>query len=787
MEKPIFSTDNESENEVSFAEMFFRYLSEWKVFVISMAICMGIAVTYLLLSVPKYKVFSVILIDDEKKGTAKQDVMMAFNDLGFFQQNNNLDNEIEILRSKTLMSKVVDSLHLDVAYFKNKRGKKFEIYNNTPLFVSVKNCPHPVDLTINITADNTLSVTGDGFKQEIEFEKELVTPFGLITITQNPYGIETCPITAEIRPGVLPKVTINPVNKTSSVVEISTITKNKEKGKDIINTLVGIYNDNAITEKNYVTSNTIGYIDNQLRMISSELNDAEKNVENYRKGENVMDLQAQGQLLLTSTADYIDRINVANTQLLILQKTKSFITNSNKTKSIIPSNDGLTDLTVLGLIKTYNEEIFNKEKQTVGMKDDFPFVKKFDERISVLRENLLQGINNSISSIELTLHELRRQEGLYRIQASTLPSKEKESRGLLRQQNSKEFIVNYLSQKREEAGLMLALATPNARIIDAAKSSEQPVEPVKSATILAALIAGVVIFIVIIYIKDIFHNEIRSQEDVQKIIKAPFLGNVPISKSEESIPAMNLHSSIAEKFRLIASNTEFIVNNKDTKVLSVTSFIPSEGKSFVARNFAYSLASIGKKVMLLDIDLRKSVVKNTLEIQQSIGTTMFLADTSVRLNEVINTGKYHKNMDIIAVKVYPPNPTELLYSDRMAQLFSELRELQYDYIIVDTAPISLVSDAFITNKFCDATVFVLRHNYTKKSFLEEIQNVYRDNKLNNLVWVMNSLPEFERYGYGYQHSTYGYYDNDKKQSGVFACCRALFKGFTKNHQGDKSK
>ncbi|MDR1371711.1 MAG: polysaccharide biosynthesis tyrosine autokinase [Dysgonamonadaceae bacterium] len=763
MEETSFLATNE--NEISFVELLFRYISEWKLFVISVAICFGFAITYILFTAPKYKVVSTILINDGKKGNTGQDMMTVFNDLGIFQQQNNFDNEIEIMRSQTLMSKVVDSLNLDVVYLKDKGMKTLEIYDNTPFFVTVKDCMLSGSLTFDLIDDETLLVSGDDFHEEIEFGKELMTPFGLITVTKNLYGTETCPIIAEIFPNTLPEIKINPVNKTSSVVEISIITGNREKGKDIINTMIDIYNNDAITEKNYVASNTITYIDKQLNVISGELNEAEKDVERYRKNANVMDLQAQGQLLLTSTADYINRINSANTQLLILQKTRLFITNPENSKNIVPSNDGLTDPTILGLIQAYNAEILNKEKQTTGMKDNFPIVKEFNKRISTLRENLRQGINNLISSVELTIRELRRQEGMYRSEASALPTKDRESRGLLRQQNTKEFIANYLSQKREETGLALALATPNAKIIDAAKASKQPVKPVKSIIIFAALVAGLVISVIIIYLKELFNTKIHNQEDVQKTVKAAFLGKIPVSKNNEPLPVSKLRSSIAENFRLISSNIDFIIGNKKTKIISVTSSIPLEGKSFVARNLAYSLASIGKKTLLFDIDLRNSVVRNILDIQYQKGTTMYLVDSSVKLNEVIDTGKYHKNLDIIAVKIYPPNPTELLYSDRLAQLFAELEQLNYEYIIVDTAPVALVSDSFIVNRFTDATIFVLRAEYTEKSLLKEVQDIYKNNKLNHLAWVLNAVPESRRYGYGYgyKHSKYGYYYNSDEK------------------------
>ncbi|MDR1782981.1 MAG: polysaccharide biosynthesis tyrosine autokinase [Dysgonamonadaceae bacterium] len=754
--------NTQPDEEISITEILFRYLIEWKLFAFSVAICVFVACVYLLTSAPQYKVASKILISDEKKGST-EDVMSAFQDLGIFQEKNNLDNEIEILRSRNLMKKVADSLHLNVGYFKEKRFKTLEIYKNSPFTVSVKDCREAGEFTVNLTDSQTVAINAADFEETVQFGEEVMTPYGLVTITPNPYGTEEYPVIVRINPGALPFIDINAINKTSSVIEISIFTGNTAKGRDIINTVVDIYNNDAIESKNYVAFKTINTINERLHDNTGELAAAEHDVEKYRINEGVMDLQAQGQLLLSSTAQISSRLNECNTQLLILQSTKSFITNSVNEKSQVPSSEGLHDQTIIGLINAYNKEIYDKKNETSGMLPTMPLVKEYDKRISSLRDNLLKGIENSISTLEVTIRELRHQENIYRVQASSLPTKEKESRGLLRQQNAKETIVNYLLQKNEETRLALALATPNAKIIDDAVASPGPVKPVKSVVLLAALIIGLVLPVIVIYVRDLFDTKIHGKQEGQKIIKAPFLGDIPFSKNSDPIPAMLLRSSLAEKFRLIASNLNFIANTKDAKVLAVTSYTPNEGKSFVARNLAYSLASTGKKTLLLDCDLRKSVMKNILtDMKKQKGTTMYLADSSVSLDDIIDTKFYSNKLDVVSVKVYPPNPTELLYSDRMETLFKELKTKGYEYIIVDTAPVSLVSDSYVINRFADATIFVVRAEYTEKNALKEIQDIYRNNKLNNLTWVLNAASNTKRYGY-YGSSDYGYYYHDESE------------------------
>jgi capsular exopolysaccharide synthesis family protein len=756
-----FSLHNNEQvsDEISVVELFFRYLKSWKLFAVSVFICLCVAYVYLLFTAPMYMAMSKVLISDKTRGQSELDMMTAFDDLGIFSQKNNLDNEIEVLRSETLLRETYDSLRLGFSYFKKIRFKKIEIYKESPLMATIQDQQDIGEFEIDTTATGALVVRSldNDFLEETNFDQQIMTPCGLLTLTRNPYGSETFPIILSVNhPDDIPLVSIAAINKTSSVVEMSIVTNNMEKGRDILNTLVAIYNIQAISDKNYVAINTIDFINERLKDISGELKEAEIEVETYRRSHNVMDIQEQGRLLLNTSASYTTKINEAQTLLAILNSTKSFISNPANAHSIIPSNDGLTDVTVLSLIKTYNQEILDKERETVGMRDNNSLVKDFNKRISSIRENLLQGINISIASTELTIKELRRHEGMYSTQASLLPTQERESRELFRQQDIKATIVNYLMQKKEETALSLALATPNAKVIDPAISYPSPVKPRKMIIMLAALIIGFVIPIVWIYLRDLFDTKVHSMDVSKKIIKAPFLGEIPFTKDKSPFPVLKTRSLIAEKFRLVVSNLEFIAGGEDkTRFIAITSTAPADGKSFFSRNLALSLAMIGKKTLLLDIDLRKSVTKDILDIKKEKGTTLFLAEPATRIEEVINPAAYNKNLDILPVKVYPPNPAELLASDRLPVLFSEIQKLHYDYVIVDTAPITLVSDVFLINRYVQTNIFVVRTEHTEKSALSEIQDYYKDNKLKSISWIMNGI---SKRGYGNADAQkYGYY------------------------------
>ncbi|MDL2241809.1 polysaccharide biosynthesis tyrosine autokinase [Bacteroidales bacterium OttesenSCG-928-L03] len=768
------------EEEFSFLEVFFHYFRHWKWFVISLVLCLLVAFIYLRYTTREYKVAAKVLIKDDKKGQTVAD-MSAFQDLGIMSNSSSLDNEIEILKSRSLMYQVKEELNLGVNYFKEGRIKQTEVYNKTPVFVRVNDQTRGGTFSLSQSDANTLNIDSEEekFHAEVSIPEQwsnpaqmslpelVVSPWGILSFEMNPFSDTSLPIEVQLRdPKALPEIQITPVNKTSSVVEISIITPNPGKGQDIVNSLVKKYNDQVIEEQNYVATNTIKFIRERLGIISDELSDAERDVERYRREQGVTDLQAQAQMALSSSTEYDRKISDTQIQLSILQGIKDWVQNKDNEGNIAPANVGLTDQTILGLINRYNEEILDKNQATRGMAETNPVIGEYNARIASLRDNLIKGISMAESSLQTNLAELRRQENIYANRARSLPTQERESRELFRQQSIKESLVLYLMQKQEETGLALVQAVPNAVVVDPADYSNVPVKPKTNIIYLAAFLLGLIIPVVVIYVRDLFDNKVRGKEDLQRIVKAPFLGDIPVSTKDQIFPVKNVRSAIAEKFRIISSNLSFITGEKGHKVIMVTSTFSNEGKSFVSRNLALSLATSGKKVLLIDIDMRKSVLDRTLEMHATKGIAHYLSNPDATLKEVTDQKEYHPNLSIIPVKVFPPNPAELMASSRLDELFTQARE-QYEYVIVDTAPIGLVADAFRVNEFADATIFVSRADVTYKGNLTDIQSYYKENKLHHLATVLNAVPRRKGYGYGYGgygYGSYGYGYGEKKHN-----------------------
>ena len=762
METSNIQTEQVKE-EVSFAEILFHYLHFWKWFILSVIVCLSVAFVYLRYTTQQYLVSSHVLIKDEKKGYSSSDVSV-FSDLGLYPQIGTFDNEIEILLSKTLMKSVADSLKLNVAYYSDGRFKQIEIYKNTPLLVSLSNQTGWGSFLLKKNDDGSYFMQSSEpfFEKQFALSDTITSPWGLLSFKENPFGQAEFPIWVSIKhPKSLPGVSVAPLNKMATVVNVSMVTPVPQKGLDIINTLVAHYNQRAIDEKNYVANKTIEFIDERLIAISGQLKDAEVEVGNYKKEHGLADLDAQARLSLSSESEYSKKSKETSTQLEILRSVKAFLSNPANKNNIAPSNVGLTDPTVISLISKYNEEVLEKTHAQVGVQESNPIIQAYNERIALLRNELIKGISMAESSLQTTQRSLEQQANAHLSKTMSLSTQERELRELSRQKEIKESLFIYLLQKKEETGLSLALATPNAVVIDEADYFSSHVKPKDKIIWLAALLIGLLLPIGIIYIIDLFDNKLRNKEQLTQAVKAPFLGEVPQMKTEKIFPVLNVRSSIAEKFRIIASNLGFVVSGtKKTKIIMVTSTLSGDGKSFFSQNLAMSLATSGYKTLLIDLDMRKSVLNKTLSINPNKGVAMFLSDPSVKFEEIVDTtGSFNKNLDIAPIKVFPPNPAELFASSRLNDLFASLGDT-YAYVIVDTAPIGLVADAFRINQFADATIYVTRSEYTHKASLPEIQTLYRDKKLKNLTVILNSVQRQNSYSYSYG---YGYgYGHDKK-------------------------
>ncbi|MCH5328751.1 MAG: polysaccharide biosynthesis tyrosine autokinase [Coprobacter sp.] len=546
------------------------------------------------------------------------------------------------------------------------------------------------------------------------------------------------------------KISISIVSKKSNVIALALKETNIERGKDILNTIIEIYNKNGIIEKNLEAENAARFISDRKKIIEEELFAAEKEIEEYKKINNLTDVGLDTRLALEQNIKYQTQETGLQTQQRIVQIIEEFLLDPLNQYSLIPFASGLNDEASVSAIQQYNELIMNRMRLLRTAKESSPTVELVTEQIDATRNNVLSTIKNHQKSLDVILDNVLAQEKRFLGQIRDLPTQEKEFIRIKRQQSIKQELYIFILQKEEENAMTLAITTPKGQIIDAAYNMNKPVSLSKMVILLIGLIIGGILPMIYLYLKGLLYNKFESKEELEKLTQLPILGEICTNKTSENIVVREGRvTSIVELFKLLRTNIQFVLSGKNEKIILITSSTSGEGKSFVSSNLSASLALLNKKVLLVDMDIRNSKLKDYLGINESVmGLTNYLSTDELSVNDIILRHPVQKNMDVILSGPVPPNPAELLLSDKIDALFSELRE-EYDYIILDSAPVGMVADTFGVVRVSDAVIYVCRANYTEKNNIYYLNSLVEQNRLRNVSLVINATSARQGYGYGY--------------------------------------
>ena len=751
-----------------------KYLMHWKWFLLGIIISLGLAFLYLRYSTPEYSASASIMIKDNQKSGISAE-LAAFEDLGIIGGGsaNNTDNEIEILKSRKIIGNVVDSLHLGVSYFVSGRVIESEVYK---LFSPIKVNFIKKDSAL-IAKDTLFNVNIlDQLNFELtNFEGEKISSHVFGEIINNKLGvfkIEKQQLKKENVSNVIVKmipkyklinsykkrVNISPVSKNSSVLTLTLEDPVREKAEDFLDELVRQYNIDAINDKTQVSKKTKEFIDDRLEKVKSDLFIIDEKVKEFKNDENFTGIPAEVQIAFESLKETNQRINVARTQLSLANWIKELLTKQSAIDQVLPTSIGFNDPGLAIVINQYNELILSKEKMKVNAGPLNPALKQIESQMSSARSSLLNSLANVTKSLEIQMKDLNTQAEKVLAVVKSIPGNERGFIDIAREQEIIGSLYQYLLKKKEETDISLAVTVPNAKIIDVAYGSNIPVAPKRKIIYLAALLLGLLIPFGVIYIFDLFDTKVHNKKDIESQLSVPFLGDVPKSDSKEKVIIGNdIRSSTAEAFRLIRTNLDFMLtsNRKESKAIFVTSTTSGEGKSFISINIAATLALSGKKVLLMGMDLRAPKVTEYLGIPDRKGVTNYITDPDMTLKELIFTIPEVKGLDIISSGVIPPNPAELLMTKRIDNLFTIVKQ-EYDIVIVDTAPVNLVTDTLLIGKYADMFMYVIRANYLDKRLLAVPQELYNEKKLPNMAIVLNDTDPKRSYGYGYGGYGYGY-------------------------------
>ena len=774
--------DSLNDSNIFIRDIVERYVRNWKWFAIGAVLALLTTFIALRFIPSLYQVNLSIKVKDDSSGAISE--LSAFEDMGMFMnQKSNVDNEIEVIESRNLLASVVKDLKLNIKY--HIKGKTF-IQDVSSFFTS---SPTPKEIYIgNPLSINFLESDSIILQKRTSFEITLLSNekfhfkegLGANKLNQI-YGntIETSVGGIIITPNIevydkfLNKtivVTISPlqsvVNYLKSEIDVIALKKTdivtlgikievKEKGIDILNNLIYQYNADAVNEKSLISANTSDFISNRLQVVSDELSQVDLSIEDYRTKNNIIDIESQAGINLQSDTENQIKIIDANNQLNMVVAVEEYI-NKQTEVGILPESLGFPDASLTASISKYNELVLTRNEMMKNVSDIHPAVVNLNEQLVRLKSTVKQGLSNLKNSIQITIDGLQRQDAVLNSKLFAAPKKQRELIDITRQQAVKEELYLYLLQKREEIAISLGISAVNAKIIDSAYSSGFPVFPNKTLSMIAALLGGILIPFLVLYAYDIIDTKVHRRSDIDKQLNIPFLGEIPYTnKKKKRILEKDDRSGTAEAFRLVRTNLEFMLANKKdgSKVITVTSTIGNEGKTFIALNLAKTLAASDNKVLLLGLDLRAPTISKTLNLKRGKGVTHFITDTNVSLSEIINPLPDTENLDLITSGIIPPNPAELLMNERLEVLFSELKE-KYDYIIVDTSPLSLVTDTLILNKFSSLFVYVVRAGFLDRRMLNVPKAIHAEKKLDNMSILINGIKQnHNNYGYGYGYGS----------------------------------
>lgn len=755
------------EEELYFHDLIDALLVRWHWFVVALILFPALSLGWLWMSVPVYKMQASILLSDDKRG-GNTNELAAFQDLAMLGAlPNNIENEILVFKSNTLALRVVEDLQLDVSFFTESKFKSKLLYTtDAPItfkYISRDSIPaHSCRYKVQVLSSTHFSIVPIADEKNPsaaiirEFGKPVTVPFGTAIVQQNTKSEYSSALLElgnrdDIALWLSNSIDVSLANKNASVLNISMQGTSRQRSADIINSYIRLYNEDAINDKNRVAHNTAEFIDERLIIIRNELGGAEKDIETYKKDNKLSDVNEEARLTLQKFNTYETRVLDAETEMRLIEFVDAFLNGSNPGE-LIPANLGISDDALNREIARYNELSLEYEKMQRTVKAQNPVMQNKQNELEAHHASIVRSVGNLKKSLDITLTNLKNKERLISGRVKETPKQERELRSVVRDKEIKEQLYIYLLEKREETQLSMSITAPSAKIIDAAWGTNTPVSPRKMLTILFAVIVAFVVPSGAIFVINMFNTKIRDIRDVEKGVTAPIIGEIPSKSKNSAEIVMNEgnREGAAEAFRMLRTNLDFMtLNDAQRNTILITSTTPGEGKTYVSCNLALALAQSGKRVVLLGLDIRKPALHRCFAIDNNIGVTTFLSGKENSIETLIKHEVLNQNLDVIPAGPVPPNPSELLLSERTEQLISYCRT-HYDYVVIDSAPAKLVSDTHIIAKYADVTLYVMRAGHLDKRILPAIDDMYSNKKLNNMGLVVTDIKAKRgNYGYGY--------------------------------------
>ncbi|QEH41861.1 tyrosine-protein kinase [Chitinophaga sp. XS-30] len=750
-----------------------RFAANWYWILVCAAMGLAAALMYLRYTAPVYKVRAKLLINDEKKGggIAGQDNLIDLGSL--LRTRSSVDNEAEVLRTRSLMEKTVAETAANITYYRKGRIRDGEIYHS-PFSVIVK---HTLDTILTRTFDlvpageDSVRITDGEFSIQVPFDSAFTLDgIGTVAIHRNPehafvhdsYRFRMASIDAQVA-DYMKRLSVKVTNKQVTTIDLEFETAIPEKGEYMLGTLIQQYVQGNLDDRNTAADSTIAFIENRLLLVSRELGAVENEIQLFRQQNRLANPPEQSKLLMSSAGDYDTQLFEAEEQLNRTKSLAAMLENSG-TEKIAPAAVSPQDPVFLQLLEQYNGLWQERARLLLSMTEENPAIGNLDKRIARLRQDMRNNLAASLRQLNAAREGLRRKAGQIEGAVVNVPANERVYLDLARQQEIKQELFVFLLQKREETAISKTANIANSRIIDPPKSGHHPVSPRRLFVLMIGLLAGTALPLGIIYLMEAFNTRVTRKTDITSRTQVPVIAEIGNS-TYGKIVLMNggSRSPVAEQLRTLRTNLSFFLEEGDKTIL-LTSSMSGEGKSFIAVNLAAALAIVGKKVLIMELDLRKPKVTAKLELENKLGITSYMITPDMKPEEIIRPSGVLDNMFLVSSGPIPPNPAEIILHDRMDGLMDAMKA-RFDYIIIDAPPIGLVTDAQLLGKYADLTLFLVRHRYTFKYQLSLADDLCRGGKMRNTALLVNDIRKGGGYdGSGYYGNGYGYYTEETPSS-----------------------
>jgi tyrosine-protein kinase Etk/Wzc len=752
-----------------FLQLWSRYFPYWPMFILLLMLGVSAAWFYLRYVIPVYESTAVILIKDEKKGLDDSKMLESFNLLA---TKKIIENEIEILRSRSLMTEVVKKLHLYAPTFEEGKLVTHSGYLTAPLKVQAFN-------TDSIKETDKIYFTYDPIAKLVSFENRNYpigiwskTPHGILMFSLNNQNADLrrryffkLINPKKIAESFIAGLNVLPASKLSTVINLKIRDQVPDRGEDILNELISTYNKAMITDKNTLAVNTLAFVEDRLSYITHDLDSIEQSIQRYRSQKGIVDISEQGKIFLETVSGNDQKLSDINMQLAILDKVEKYVVSKDSNGSIVPSTLGIDDALLGQLLeKLYNVELeYEKQKKTVG--ENNPKLLALQNQIIKMKPSILENINSRKEGLIAGKKNLTVANSSYNSMLQSIPQQERELIEISREQTIKNSIYSFLLQKREEAALSHSSTVADSRIVDNAQSTWTPVSPNKKLFYIISILAAVGIGVLAIAVSEIFNRTILFRHEIESYTRIPILGEIGHEKSGNPIVIGNGENTLlAEQFRRIRAALNFLGISEKRKKILVTSTISGEGKSFFAVNLALSLAMIDKKVALVEFDFSNPTLGVKLGQQQTIGVADYLMGDA-EPEDIIRRVSGNDNLFFLAAGSGVTNPSELIMSKKVNDLLKYLNDI-FDFVVIDSAPSAPSSDAYVLSPLCDATLYMVRHKYTPKVMIQRLDENIKVTGLKNMAIIFNGIRSrgFQKdiYGYGYGNN----YVVNKGQKGL---------------------